>query len=268
MPFVEDSCGSGPEGVAVSPDGTKIALGCGKRQIEIISTDGHDWSWQSFAYGQTMAGCGSTSVPHGMAWSPDGTQLLFTADCNLMVTSDDGKIRGLTSDGYADCTYADINLGAICEVSNRGVGWLASDQILYRHLGPLPAESGFVSRNYTYYVMSLDETGQQQLDLGIPSGPFAVSPDGTRIAVGADDVLYLADLSGSETTELARGFDPGWGPLSIAWSSDGSGIAFTSGHKIYAVGVDGTNLRVVAEAEKGHNIGLVAWVQGSHSSGP
>ena len=59
--------GSKVYGVAFSPDGTRLALGCADTTIRLIDV----------ATRQEVAGLrGHTDYVHAVAWSPDGTRLV------------------------------------------------------------------------------------------------------------------------------------------------------------------------------------------------
>jgi Tol biopolymer transport system component len=109
------------------------------------------------------------------------------------------------------------------------------------------------SGNREVYVMNADGTEQRRLTVD-PAQHFSPvwSPDGRRVAFvrGSVEVessgLFVMDVDGSNLRQLT----PDAGPAGIAWSPDGSAIAFTTVHghnggypEIYLIEADGTNQR-------------------------
>jgi len=121
----------------------------------------------------------------------------------------------------------------------------------------------FLSRrdgNQEIYVMNADGSGETNLSNGPGDDSFGGwSPDGSRIAFTSDRdgnwEIYVVNTDGSGLTNLSK--DPGddgvvrnesiiggWAPAVVAWSPDGSRIAFISSrdgnNEVYVVAADGS----------------------------
>ena len=80
-----------------------------------------------------------------------------------------------------------------------------------------------------------------------PIGGVAFSPDGSVIAFGADDGLYLIDADGSNRRQIASVPNAGW----VTWSPDGDTLVFEGGINpwdLYRVDTEGTNLVQITES--------------------
>jgi hypothetical protein len=101
--------------------------------------------------------------------------------------------------------------------------------------------------NYDVFVMNADGTGLANLttspqDIADGTSQWSPrwSPDGTKIAFGSDNGLFLASADGSGLIKLADGGSPSWSP-------DGTRIAFVATGKgnepdIFTARPDGTGL--------------------------
>jgi Tol biopolymer transport system component len=105
-------------------------------------------------------------------------------------------------------------------------------------------------RGFVYWVMKADGSGQRELNVEGPEPP-AISPDGRRVAVGAasglgaDNVsvydVFLINADGSGRTQLTEvGFE---GVEDLAFSPDGTRVAFVGNGEIWVVRADGSGAR-------------------------
>lgn len=90
-----------------------------------------------------------------------------------------------------------------------------------------------------YVTCVIDANGNNEQCLEIGGGSFALSPDGTELAVkarGFGKGLYIVNVDSGEKRILAEG------DTSLPdWSPDGKKIVFDKGPHIYIINVDGTN---------------------------
>ena len=95
------------------------------------------------------------------------------------------------------------------------------------------------------YVMNPDGSGQRRLTDNLVGERDPVwSPDGTRIAFGAPDGLYVMDATGGGTTRLVAVEDA----LTPSWSPDGRSIVFATGAaEIRVVRADGSGAAKIAD---------------------
>ena len=180
-----------------SPDGGRIAFTGPKRgettfkgMVAVVNADGTDE--RQIAEGQ---------FPR---WSPDGTRIAF-------VEVDD--VTGEDLSFY----LADPETG---EITDLGLGydprWITDDRLT--HGANTYAADGVVTSHL--YLMDLP-TGQSQL-IEDWAG-VAPSPDGSRMLIVLEEVVWLADANGTVTGELTDGVE-------VLWSPDGTRVAVMIGH--------------------------------------
>jgi Tol biopolymer transport system component len=208
---------SGDIAPAWSPDGTRIAFGCGigPETDGGFRTVGPSDICVMDADGRRLVRLTNDLVSDGEpAWSPDGGRIAFRRAADIYTMKPDGtEITRLTTDAAAS-----------------EPGWSPDGtQIVFtsrRDLGP----DGIA--NPEIYLMNADGTEALNLtqDLATEDGHPAWSPDGTRIAydsypsTGGAIAVWLMDVDGSNKVWLppAPGNDS-----EPAWSPDGTTIAFT-----------------------------------------
>jgi Tol biopolymer transport system component len=167
-----------------------------------------------------------------LAWSPDGTRLLFSRVGRLDVLEPDGSVTIVERTGAADPSEGSWSPDGTRIVYMTDVG----------------------EKGYPLRVVNADGSGLvAEFGSETTNGRFpAWSPDGSTIAFlgGAFDSpeLWLIGADGSDP-HMVTGCDPSgvcptWS--SPTWSPDGRHLAFaasgSNGDQIYVVGTDGSNL--------------------------
>ncbi|HUL77493.1 MAG TPA: protein kinase [Vicinamibacteria bacterium] len=178
-------------------------------------------------------------APGGLAWTRDGTSLVYSSGGRLWRVS----IQG-------DEPPRQI------EIAGFGAVW--------------PAIAA--SRDRLAFVHSLAHAAIYRFEVGRPAEAVVasswnphLSPDGSRVAFestrgGGGDEIWLAAADGSNPTQLTHG--PGLWQGSPRWSPDGRRIAFDSygedGHSdIWTIDADGGSLRRLTSSPAGH--GMPTW---------
>ncbi|HEX9582083.1 MAG TPA: Ig-like domain-containing protein [Gemmatimonadales bacterium] len=155
---------------------------------------------------------GTDQAAEQPAWSPDGTQLVYTGQRNrnfdIFITNPDGTADArLTTDAGADWYPAWSPDGTrIAFVSNRS----GTPQI---------------------FVMNADGSAANRLTTSVTADAPSWSPDGARIAFAGTDAegimaIYVMNADGSGDTAIDNGL--AWSTYP-AWSPDGTRIAFLGG---------------------------------------
>jgi TolB protein len=214
------------------------------------------------------------------SWSPDGSQLVVSADrgSNLYIVSADGNnLRPLTRntgfaitqtpswspDGTKIAYVGNVEQNYdvfLINPDGSGVSRLTNTRGIYRDLAWSPDgtriayASGADFFNVHIFVMRADGTAPVQVSSGGGSDIApAWSPDGTRIAYQNDfqfgpPEIFTVNADGTGQTRLTNNFASDRHPT---WSPDGTRIAFASnrdsitsggqGYAIYVAGGDGSN---------------------------
>ena len=162
------------------------------------------------------------------AWSPDGTQLVFTSQRDGNV-----EIYAMNSDGSAQTRLTNNS-------ANDNTPVWSPD-------GTRIAFSSNRAGSPAIYLMNADGSAVARItnDSNGDARP-SWSPDGTRLvfqsARDGDDEIYIVDVDGRFQTRLTDNSEPDRDP---AWSPDGTKIAFISRRdgnaEIYRMDADGSN---------------------------
>ena len=190
-----------------------------------------------------LIACSGTEPPDS---GPPGTDIVFQARDSARARSD---IYVVNADGSGLTRLTDDPQGGAVPT------WSRDGRQIYFYSSNRDGSTGS-----GVYVMQPDGTDVRRVTNGI-SGPYAVSPDGTRIAFGAGSEanpdLFVMNVDGSERTlilDLPCPFiDSGCERLNaLAWSPDGQRIAYSArypghgGHRYGIIGIvnaDGTGQR-------------------------
>lgn len=252
-----------------------IGAGAGGPDIYLVGSDG------SSLVNVTR---GRLSGIAAFAWSPDGSQLVVSADrgSNLyVVAADGGNVRALTGNvgfaitqapswspdgkriayvGNAEQNYDVFLINA----DGTGAARLTNTRGIYRDLAWSPdgAKIAYASGPDYFsthiFTMRADGTAPAQLTAGggRDSAP-SWSPDGKKIAfesgIGPGEI-FSVNAYGTGQTRLTNNFAADRHPT---WSPDGAHIAFTSnrdtvtsggqGYAVYVTASDGSNPRRVTD---------------------
>jgi len=164
---------------------------------------------------------------HSQAWSPDGSQIAFSAVG--------------TSDDHFDLFVANIDGSEQQQIIARG------DNPVWSPDGKQLAYTSFANNTLGLYVMNTD--GSQNLKLDDMGSHPSWSPDGSKIAYTLTGI-WIINTDGSGKTELsASGQDP-------AWSPDGAYIAYMENDPkkdagIYLIKPDGSGKRLMVSSKYG-----------------
>lgn len=218
---------------AVSPDGSRVAFWTtdgGVPHIYTVNLDGSDLTQMT------------DFSSFGVAWSPDGSHLVFVAN-------DQNE-----QDNLSDIFSLDLSSLEITElldtptVRAAGARWSPDGtRIIF---------SSNVNGQTDLYVMDGDGSNLTQLtDDPYDDTHPDWSPDGTKIAwstcVESDNYdIWLMDADGSNKTGVLETEAEEEYP---AWSPDGTRLAFTSdqtgNYEIYTMNLDGTDVIQLTENE-------------------
>jgi Tol biopolymer transport system component len=228
---------------AYSPNGASLAMDACDR-LATMSSDGSAFlELPLFSQKERETGLYYAS-DDDPAWSPDGTQLVFTSRSGY----DDGfqpyESRGLAvmnSDGSSPRVLTGMGVGT-AQWSSRGV----------------IAFSEASQRGSAIWTVHPDGSGRRLLLRG--AGQPEWSPDGRRIAFvrggrgGApfrtiDARIYVARANGKGVRHVVRGLYP-------AWSPNGKRLAFVQGNprgdrviwSLYTIRLDGSDRRLLARS--------------------
>jgi Tol biopolymer transport system component len=250
-------------GSAWSPDGTRL-LGMQEDSVVIVGSDGH--------IDPVARGANGFVRP---SWSPDGTRIAFHRRARgiYVVESDGTSARRVARDApehaYASISWSPDGRELVYGTTD-GVFVVPADGSREPELVPMPLDPigpgpyppGFGQASWSpdgsyiafdfsgrVYVVRPDGTGLRRLQAGANA---VWSPDGTKLAFlyeGFDAAVVGVDGTGFRRFPACRCDlrGPGFWP-SLSWSSDGSRIAYISGHGnvVSTVRPDGTGVTRVA----------------------
>ena len=216
-----------------SPDGRRIAY-------SVWTEDDPDTSgvWVMNADGSGKKNL-TKGAPHGgrPVWSPDGKQIAFGSEGRIYLLNADGSgVKPLGGE------LSSLDLPTDWAENGGGFEWASDGRILTCNAAD---ESGD--------VFAVDQDGSG-LTEGAELGTFAMSPDGTRLALHDHAKrLYVAPVQGdaaAQVTLLDKTYSYVFAPWTrVSWSPDGTAMAFSSDSMdlsatsfLLVINADGTGL--------------------------
>jgi len=182
-------------GLAVSPDGARVAVG---------TQDGGVTVWRSDGTGSTLFLHGGGNRTNAIAFTPDGARIV--AACH------DGDLRLFRADGSAP--------PAVIRVTDV--------PLLELRLSPSGHVAAALGHDGKLWLVDLE--GRRPALALLHDGPVlaaAWSPDGTRVATGAGDG-FLRVFDAPTGASLARAPLPGGAIFDLSWAPGGGTLAVAS----------------------------------------
>ena len=252
LPMGERSIPAHPPGPAVPRGDGKIAFAQG-RDLYVIDSNGNEKTL-------VVHGCtGETCAIWSVAWSPQGTELVFAyySEKNSTLGPRDGPLYLVRPDGsgltaLTDCRWPNCH--------DYSAAW-----------SPDGRRIAFVRRGGqdgagVVYVVGSDGSNLVPISSrGVAPVPPTWSPDGSRIAYVADygrgrTRIEVAAADGTGHSILVDG-SPAGDPYYPSWSPSGEKLAYSNRSGIWVVGTDGGSPERVLKSR-----GLTRLVTGRHSS--
>lgn len=205
-----------------SPDGSKIVCGA-HGSVIVMNADGSEQA---------------ELTPGGdPSWSPDGSQIAFTSyfegvhgQALYVINADGTGLERLTDESEKD-------------FSPRAATWAPDGRILFL-LTP--------SKGTDVYAINADGSGLAPVTKSALVACFALSPDGTQLAIQQGPVIEVVPVAGGEAavTLVDPLKDFMADNASLSWTPDGTAVATAVtgwedvpvGSPIYIVDADGTGL--------------------------
>jgi WD40 repeat protein len=229
----------------VSPDGKKVSFVVdgdeGGKKVRNVWTMNLDGSGRTLVAGNAREPC----------WNPAGTAVVYLKGESDKFTLTDFATRGI---------YCfDLATGVHKEHPNAGIHHLYN--ICCTPDGKWYVATVHAGMGYSHAILAIEAEGMKVFDLHIPGCRPDVSPDGKKIAWGADDyTLRVGDLdfSGPEPKVInqrdavksdkpAGKGEPRMELYHVDWSPDGKYLAFSRGPKAKRLGPAPEMVGVVAE---------------------
>ncbi len=225
--------GTMPQGLALSPDGSKIAVvesGVNPPALRILSVPG----LKTLQIIPLKDAFGTPVWAGNLVYVPGAT-----TESVLIVDAATGKVGSVASPGYPAALALDgprimVANDLSSDVAIRAVSSAAAVQ--HVHTGAHPAAIVFVSRDRTLYVANrgeatvthiISETKTQTIAVDLHPAALALSPDGSKLYVACSDADTIDVLDTKTDAVVARidvGLPQGRGasPNALAVASDGT----------------------------------------------
>jgi WD40 repeat protein len=266
----DESGASLSEGLAWSPDGSKVAVG------------GVDALWiVDLTTGATL----KLRYGFGPTWSADGTKLVYEDNFSTYVVNSNGTDRRKLVDESSTSSSPAIspNGAQVAYDAGNGIAIVPATGGAPRLIAPYSegvvdalswSPSGdaiaySVGSGRGAYVVRPDGSDRRRIAVTTPSSSdivsLAWSPDGGELATTCGLDLCRVNRDGSDALKLTHSF-AGEASFAPAWSPDGSEIAYLRGRggpegtDVFVVKVDGTDNHPLTSAfpDGGNNV-AVAW---------